>query len=402
VKYLMTRAWALAAVAAAVLALTAPRAVVAAEDEAAATTADDAGKGGILKPGDDAPALSVDKWVKGEPVKKLEKGNVYVLEFWATWCGPCIQAIPHVTELQKKYADKKLVVIGMNVWENDVAAVEPFVKKMGAKMEYRVATDLVPAGAETGKMAETWMQAAGRDSIPCSFIVDREGKVAWIGHPMSMDEPLEQVIAGTFDLEKEAARAAKEAVAEEKAMRFRKRIGEAMEKEDWAAALTAVDEAITGDADNAEMYRPARLMILVQKKDYDAANKAGKELTAGDAGKDQQTLLNVANILLSADDPKKIDLDFVMASASAANDLGGDMAAPAKMLMAKAHAAKGEFDKAVELQTAAIAAAPERAKPQLQRDLDKYKSQAKGAEKPGDESKEGSEKKPAKEGDAKE
>lgn len=169
------------------------------QEEAAAT----------LKPGDPAPALAVDKWVKGEEVKELEKGKVYVIECWATWCGPCIQAIPHVTELQKKYADKDLVVIGMNVWENDVAEVEPFVKKMGDKMDYRVATDDTSDGGK-GKMAETWMAAAGRNGIPCSFIVDREGKIAWIGHPMKMDEPLQQVIEGKFDPAKEAERAPNE------------------------------------------------------------------------------------------------------------------------------------------------------------------------------------------------
>jgi thiol-disulfide isomerase/thioredoxin len=147
-----------------------------------------------LKVGDPAPPLVADKWVKGKPVQKLEKGKVYVLEFWATWCGPCIAAIPHVTELQKKYADQGLTVIGMNIWENDVAAVEPFVKKMGDKMDYAVATDVVPQGERRGKMAQTWMAAAGRNGIPCSFIVDRDGKIAWIGHPMAMDEPLKKVI----------------------------------------------------------------------------------------------------------------------------------------------------------------------------------------------------------------
>src|SRR5215813_3515388 len=69
-----------------------------------------------LKPGDPAPALHLSKWLKGEEVKEFEKGKVYVIECWATWCGPCIAAMPHVTELQRKYADQGVVVIGVNVW----------------------------------------------------------------------------------------------------------------------------------------------------------------------------------------------------------------------------------------------------------------------------------------------
>jgi len=153
-----------------------------------------------LKVGDPAPALLVEKWVKGEPVEKLEKGKVYVMEFWATWCGPCIAAFPHVTELQKKYAEKGVTIIGVNVWERDRPGVEPFVKKQGERMGYTVAMEQ-PDGDKPseGKMAQTWMKAAGRNGIPCSFIIDREGKIAWIGHPMTMDRPLEQVVAGTFD-----------------------------------------------------------------------------------------------------------------------------------------------------------------------------------------------------------
>src|SRR3954463_3704223 len=96
----------------------------------------DASKDVTLKVGDPAPKLSIDKWVKGEPVKEFEKGKVYVVEFWATWCGPCKVSIPHVTKLQAKFKDKGLVVIGVDVWERDLAKVEPFVTEMGDKMNY--------------------------------------------------------------------------------------------------------------------------------------------------------------------------------------------------------------------------------------------------------------------------
>ena len=161
-----------------------------------------------LKVGDPAPKLQLDKWLKGEPVKQFEKGKIYVIECWATWCGPCIASMPHVTKMQAKYKDKGVTVIGVNVWERDLAAPEPFVKKMGDKMGYAVATDVLPATDDgspgVGMMATTWLKAAGRNGIPCSFIVDRQSKIAWIGHPMMMERPLSLIADNKFDPADEA------------------------------------------------------------------------------------------------------------------------------------------------------------------------------------------------------
>ena len=150
--------------------------------------------------GDPAPKLEVKSFVKGEPVKALEPGNFYVVEFWATWCGPCIATIPHLTELQKKHAE--VTFIGVSVWEQDQKEVKPFVEKMGNKMEYRVAMDAVPERKRRaeGAMAKNWMKAASQNGIPTAFIINKDNKIAWIGHPSSMDEPLEKIISGSWDL----------------------------------------------------------------------------------------------------------------------------------------------------------------------------------------------------------
>ena len=152
--------------------------------------------GSTLKVGDPAPKLQTGKWVQGDPVKNFEKGKAYIVEFWATWCPPCRASIPHLNEVYKKFKDKGLVVIGQDCWERDESLVVPFVKKMGDKMTYRVALD-DKASNKKGKMAETWMEAAGRDGIPSAFLVDTKGVIAWIGHPMQLKEQvIEDVLAG--------------------------------------------------------------------------------------------------------------------------------------------------------------------------------------------------------------
>src|SRR5690242_5941209 len=90
--------------------------------------------------GDPAGELKIAKWVKGEPTQVTGTDhNIYVVEFWATWCPPCRASIPHLTEIQKEFKDKNVIVVGVS--DEKEETVIPFVKNMGAKMDYRVAVD---------------------------------------------------------------------------------------------------------------------------------------------------------------------------------------------------------------------------------------------------------------------
>src|SRR5579863_3215856 len=163
--------------------------------------------GATLSVGDPAPKLQTGKFVQGDAVTDFAPGKAYIVEFWATWCGPCRASIPHLNKIYTKYKDKGLVVIGQDCWEEDDAKVAPFVKDMGDKMTYRVALDDKTKN-EKGAMADTWMTAAGQGGIPTAFLVSTNGIIAWIGHPMELEEKqdvIDQVLAGKYDIKKAAA-----------------------------------------------------------------------------------------------------------------------------------------------------------------------------------------------------
>ena len=126
------------------------------------------------------PLISGLTWLKGDPIEIPSSSHVLVIEFWATWCGPCRQMPPHLTKLQQKYASKGLKVIGVSTDEDKGAAAQ-FVAKMGSEMEYLVCLD-------SAKQAyETLMTASGVHSIPHAFVIDRSGKIIYSSHPASPD-----------------------------------------------------------------------------------------------------------------------------------------------------------------------------------------------------------------------
>ena len=152
-----------------------------------------------LNIGDPAPLLRLGGWIKGTPVQRFEKGKVYVVEFWATWCGPCIAAMPHLSVLAREYKDK-VTILGIDVMEKKTTSmrkVKAFVDSMGHRMDYTVAAE------DSNCMEAGWLDASGEQGIPKSFVVNAEGRLAWIGHPRELDEVLRKIVNNTWDIKEE-------------------------------------------------------------------------------------------------------------------------------------------------------------------------------------------------------
>lgn len=326
-----------------------------------------------IKVGDPAPKLQTGKWVQGDPVKDLQKDKAYLVEFWATWCGPCRVSIPHLNELHGKYRDKGLVVIGQDCWERDEKLVEPFIKKMGDKMTYRVALD-DKDGSERGKMAETWMAAAGRNGIPSAFLVDKQGLIAWIGHPMQLkDAVIEAVLDGKFDLKKAAADYVKEQKSEIAMRTVWRDYSKAMASKNWdeAEAKLAEAEKLLPE-DGRDSLNSMRFNIALSKGDYPAAYALAAKIS--DANKENAMMQNqLAWQILTDPKIKERDLKLAEKIAVRANDAAKGKDAAILDTLARACFMNGKKEKAIELQEKAVKLADGDMKKTFQDTLDSYK-----------------------------
>lgn len=296
--------------------------------------------------GDKAPAFKVAGTVKGDKISALEKGKTYVIEFWATWCGPCIASMPHLSEMADAYKGK-IDFVSVNTWdyaknadkvaessETHVTRVNDWVAKNTDKMRYNIVLD-----DEKDTISTTWMRAAGRNGIPCAFIVNDEGKIAWIGHPMSMEPVLKAVESKTWDLAAFKEKFDKEAAVAREAAEKQKKLAISVKAGDMAAVEAYLDEAKGGKQNelinvvNAGITANPELVLQV-------ITKYQPKVT----GLPDVTWLSIASALapkLSTPDSKASIVKF--SEARTAN-IDAKIAAQAYMLHAKTLAATGDKD----------------------------------------------------------
>jgi thiol-disulfide isomerase/thioredoxin len=331
----------------------------------------DAPKPFPLMVGDPAPKLEVSRWLKGQPVAAFEGGNVYVVEFWATWCVPCREQFPHLSKLQAQHGDK-VRVIGVSVWEPRPDEVESFVKEQGERMAYRVAADDVPPapegtdnlsrwGTEHGKMSLAWMKASGwtNEGIPTAFVIDGRGRVAWIGDPLDLDAPLAKVVDGSWPLDAEARAYRTRIENAVRAEPIRARLSAARRAHDATAAIACFDELLALDPQQFARFAGEKFRALyVDLAQPEQASAWAREAMQGVAKDDAASLAQIARtIAFQEDGVPPAALDLAREAVVRANELTSGERAEILDSLARVHFLRGEFGPAVDVEAKAVAAA---------------------------------------------
>ncbi len=327
-------------------------------------------KESALKVGDKAPAIKATKWLQGAEVKEFAEGKTYVMEFWATWCGPCIVMMPHMAELQAEYKAKGVTFIGFTKKDpnNTEEKVKTFVEKRGPKLAYTFAY------ADDKDTYDAWMTAAGQGGIPCCFVVDKTGKIAYIGHPMYLDVVLPKVVAGKWtaaDLEgvkkiEEEVDAVFKATGDKDPEVFLKTLGEFEKKYPELSSIP--------------YFHSARLGSLVRAKKTDEVKKVAETLLAKGVKTDDSGLVNTVTrtLVLFPDAIANKGLHATaLKAAEAGLKVAGDKDAIALFFVAEAHFIGGDKVKAKDFGAKAVAAADGQLKEQIETRVKRYDEEKK-------------------------
>lgn len=250
------------------------------------------------------------------PTDSIPPGDIHVVEFWATWCKPCIASFPHLSELQRQYQEHATVV-GVNVKDSEkgesessrIERVGAFVETQRERMTYPVVVGKSP------ESEDSWLAASGlAPGLPFAFIVDQNACIAWMGHPNGLEQPLKDLVSRTYDRQ---------------------------------AFTQALEERLT-----AGMQLDA-VVEMLEKADPSQGYAAMQALVSGPFSNQPKLLRELAMTVTTSEDVAIRDLESAWEAADLANELTGRDNPWFLIASAEVAFARGEIESAVSLARAA-------------------------------------------------
>ena len=266
----------------------------------------------VLQIGDPAPPLQLSKIVSGpSDTGRLDGDDITVIEFWATWCAPCVAGMPKLDAIARHHRSDGVSVVG--VTREEEAVVDGFLDRLEAtrRPTYAIAID------DEGQTTTAYMTASRRQGIPCAFIVDRNGRIAWLGHPKDLEDPLRRIVAGSWNLEEARRAQARSERVRQVTEAITREIEAADSRDDLLQVVSSIDEA-TARGDGHPGLELEKFRILIGPLDDRRGHELGWSLLEHHPN-DAWLLSQVAEIALDDESDSDVDVSFALQAAKAAN-----------------------------------------------------------------------------------
>jgi len=339
-----------------------------------------------LKIGDPAPPLKVAGWVRGNGLSGFEKGKVYVVDFWATWCGGCIASFPHISFIADKYKDK-VKFISVDSYEDEIIKKGGDIAKTVAEFlktpqGQRLSLDVCIDGNEN-TMYENWVKPLRRQGFPTTFIIDGEGKIAWVDVNLDhLDWVLGQVVTKKWDKAKAAdVMQQRDAIEDRFFKAFQEKDAE-IKKKQYQEILTASENLEKQYPDRKDAVSFYKLMAL-NELDKERVPAQLEEMATNPLSRNIN-MSDGVGLTLRRTDLSKVDYaaiakvqERLLLNEHNGTGFGGKTVSSYQGL-AKTYSLLGDFKKAIDNQQKAIELAKQEKTPadqikKLMADLESYK-----------------------------